>query len=63
MMTKTVEVTEEELRARRDAILHDLNTTLDDITERARVYALAGHEWDAWDRLQSIAFLLGEDEC
>jgi hypothetical protein len=62
-MTKTIEVTREDLLHERATILRELNTTLEDITKRARTYALVGREWPAWDRLQSIAFLLSDDEC
>ncbi len=60
-MTSAIEVTRYELATRRDEILARHNMDLSEFTERARSFSLVGEEWDAWDELQNIAFLLGDD--
>jgi hypothetical protein len=59
-MTKIETLSDDELRARRAAILGKLGVALEDLRDRAEHYALVGDEHDAWDELESIAFLLGE---
>jgi hypothetical protein len=59
-MTKIATPSDEELRNRRVEILARLGVTLDDLRDRANGYALVGEEHEAWERLESIAFLLGE---
>jgi hypothetical protein len=59
-MTRIATRSDAELRERRDAILRGLGVSLDDLRERAESYALVGEEHDAWEQLESIAFLLGE---
>jgi hypothetical protein len=59
-MTKIATLSDDELRARRTEILDRLGVSLDDLRARARRYALVGHEHEAWEQLESIAFLLGE---
>jgi hypothetical protein len=51
-----------DLVARRRAILERLGTTLEDLSERARTSSLVGPEWEAWEQLQDIDFLLGDHE-
>jgi hypothetical protein len=60
VMTRLAAVTNEQLRARREQILAKLGIPLDELHEWATRYALVGDEYDAWERLESIAFLLGE---
>ncbi|HSV66861.1 MAG TPA: hypothetical protein VLJ59_13245 [Mycobacteriales bacterium] len=55
------EVTREELLRRREAILARLGVEYDELARRAESYSLAGDEWSAWDRLQEIEFLLGDE--
>jgi predicted neuraminidase len=59
-MTRVAAVTDEELRARRERILAKLGIPLDELRDRATRYALVGDEYEAWEQLESIAFLLGE---
>lgn len=59
-MTKIATLTDDELRARREQILAKLNLSLAELRNRAAHYALVGDEYDAWEQLESIAFLLGE---
>lgn len=59
-MTKIATSSDAELRARRKAILEKLGVPYEDLLERAQSYALVGEEHEAWEQLESIAFLLGE---
>jgi hypothetical protein len=59
-MTKIAALSDDELRARRTAILEKLGMTMEELRDRAKSYALAGEEHEAWEQLESIAFLLGE---
>lgn len=59
-MTKIATLTDDELRARREQILSKLGISLVELRNRAAHYALVGDEHDAWEQLESIAFLLGE---
>jgi hypothetical protein len=59
-MTRIATRSDDELRERREAILSKLGVSLDELRERAENYALVGEEHDAWEQLESIAFLLGE---
>lgn len=59
-MTRIATRSDAELRERREAILHRLGVSLDDLRRRAESYALVGEEHEAWEQLESIAFLLGE---
>lgn len=59
-MTKIASLSDAELRDRRDAILKRLGVSIEDLTARARNYALVGEEHEAWEQVESIAFLLGE---
>ena len=60
--THVVDVSDEELRARRAALLRGLRVTHDQLARRARDYALVGDEWGVWQEVQEIDFLLGDDE-
>ena len=60
-MTRVHEVTRDQLRARREAILDGLGVTYDDLARRARDYALVADEWRAWDELREIDFLLDDE--
>ncbi|BBY63487.1 hypothetical protein [Mycolicibacterium helvum] len=59
-MTKIETLTDDQLRDRREEILSKLGITLPELRRRAMHYALVGDEYDAWEQLSSIAFLLGE---
>lgn len=61
-MTCVVEVSRDTLLERRARILERFGTDLQEFTERAQSFSLVGEEWDAWDQLQNIAFLLGDDK-
>lgn len=59
-MTKIATLSDDELRDRRKAILAKLGVSFEDLRDRARSYALVGEEHEAWEQIESIAFLLGE---
>lgn len=59
-MTRIATLTDDELLARREQILDKLDMPLDELRNRAALYALVGDEHEAWEQLKSIAFLLGE---
>jgi hypothetical protein len=61
-MAHVVAVTRTELQERRNNILKQLGTDLPAFTARAKAFSLVGDEWDTWDELENIAFLLGDDE-
>jgi hypothetical protein len=56
----TLSMSDEELRARRDEILSKLGVSFDELRSRAERYALVGDEYDAWEELESIAYLLAD---
>lgn len=59
-MTRVVDVTPQELLERRAALLERHAMTLDEFSAKAETFQLTGEEWQAWDDLKEIAFLLGE---
>lgn len=62
-MTRVEQATREGLLARREQLLEAYGTTLEEFAARAQQYALVGPEWEAWDELEKIAFLLGDDDA
>lgn len=60
-MSPIIEMTRQELTDRRNQILRELGTTLDDYRELAERGEFSGAEWLVRDELDEIAFLLGED--
>lgn len=61
-MIKVLEVTRESLLEEREHIPARFETDLEEFTARARSFSLVGPEWEAWDRLRDIAFLLHDDK-
>jgi hypothetical protein len=59
-MVRVVQADRLQLKARRAEVLARYDVTLDEFAERAAAYALVGDEWDAWDELRGIAFLLDD---
>jgi len=53
-------VTREELERRRQEILGSLGLTLAQVHEGVSSSTLSSDEWDAYEELDQIAFLLGE---
>jgi hypothetical protein len=51
-----------ELVARRERILRDHGLSFEEFADRARSYTLIGEQWVAWNELQDIAYLLGDDD-
>ncbi|WP_199422868.1 hypothetical protein [Actinotalea solisilvae] len=60
MPPRTIEVTRDELLARREQVLDSLGTTLDALRARTRTGALSGEEWEAVAELEEISFLLND---
>jgi hypothetical protein len=56
----TLSMSDEQLRARREEILSKLDLSMDELRARAERYALVGDEYEAWEELGSIAYLLAE---
>ena len=61
-MTRTEEVSTSQLLQRRDDLLSKVRMDLQTFVDRAQSFRLVGDEWDAWDELRNIAFLLGDDK-
>lgn len=60
-MTPTVRtVSREELQARRQVILDKLGLTLEQVRLGMPAGTMSSDEWDAFEELDQIAFLLGE---
>lgn len=61
MSTRVRTVTEEELVARREAILVELGLTREELDLKVKTGGLVGHEWSAWSEIEDIEYLLGRD--
>ena len=59
-MAPVIDVTEEQLLARREAILASIHMSAAEFDEARATRSLTGPEWDAREELDAIAFLLGE---
>ena len=57
-MTRVHEVTKEELEKRRAEILSRLETSYEDLAEKALAHRLVADEWEAWEEIREIDFLL-----
>ena len=62
-MTKMATLSDDELRKRRATILERLGVSSEELRDRAEWYALVGDEHEAWEQLESVAFLLGENRA
>ena len=60
-MSRVVPVSRHELEKRRQEVLDHLDMTFEDLAHRAERGVLSGEEWDAWQKLADIDFLLGRD--
>ena len=61
-MAPLTTVSRDELLGQRARILERLGITLQEYMRRARESELSGPEWEVRDDLDSISFLLGEDD-
>lgn len=59
-MMRVVAPSRDELEEKRRAILARLGLTYEAFRDRAEAGSLVGEEWEAWEELQDVAFLLGE---
>jgi hypothetical protein len=60
-VSRVASVSRKELEKRREEILAEFDTTFEQLRDRAEVGTLLGDEWEAWDALCDIGFLLGDD--
>jgi len=60
-MVRVLEVSRDDLIARRERILERLGVTYEDLLRRAEIGALVGDEYEALDDLRDISYLLGDD--
>ncbi|BDU04678.1 hypothetical protein [Nocardia cyriacigeorgica] len=58
-MVQVKSYTVEQLKQQRDDILARVRMSLEQFREKASSYSLVGNEWNDWEDLQSIEFLLG----
>lgn len=62
VMSVTIEYTSnDELRQRRARVLASVELTYAELAELAAAYALTPEELAAWDEIQAISFLLGDE--
>jgi hypothetical protein len=59
--TKVRRVTEEELTARRRAILKELGLSNEELAAKIESGGLVGREWAAWSEIEDIDYLLASD--
>jgi hypothetical protein len=59
-MSRVVPVSRDELEERRAALLRTLDMSYDELAELAGRSALVGPEWEVWEAIQDIDFLLGD---
>jgi hypothetical protein len=59
-VSTVLETSRESLRERREQILRSLGVTNDELRERADSYRLVGEEWDAWEEITEINYLLND---
>lgn len=60
-MSRVVSVSRADLEARREELLSRLDVTVEELRRRADAGSLLGDEWEVWQRLCDIEFLLGDD--
>jgi hypothetical protein len=61
-MAPVIDVTREDLLARRAAILRRIELDERDFAEARATRSLSSEEWDAKEELEEIEFLLGADD-
>lgn len=60
-MSRVVSVSRDELIERRRKILLELGVSYEEFRSLAERSALVGREWEAWQALVDIGFLLGDE--
>ena len=60
MPITTTNATQEELESRRSAILAGLGLSLEELIERRAAGHLTADEWEAWEELDGIGYLLAD---
>lgn len=61
MTTRVRRVTEEDLVARRAAILAELGLSAEELQAKVEAGGLVGREWSAWSEIEDIDYLLERD--
>lgn len=59
-MSRVVTVSREELEDRRRSILSGVGLSCEELRDRAASSTLIGDEWEAWQELRDVEFLLGD---
>ncbi len=60
MPVTTRNLSRAEIEARRDELLVRLGMTWDELSERRTSGVLTADEWEAWEELDGLGFLLGQ---
>lgn len=60
-MSRVLETPRDALVARREDILRRLGVSYEDLRARAATYRLVGEEWDAWEEVTEIDYLLNDE--
>jgi hypothetical protein len=55
----TTTMTRDELESRRAAILRALGMSMDELAERRHSGSMSADEWEAWEELDGIDYLIG----
>lgn len=62
MSPRIMQPTREDLLRRRQQLLDEAETTRAQLARRAEAGLLQGDEFDLWDEIESIEFLLGDGD-
>jgi hypothetical protein len=62
MSPRVIEPSRDELVERRDELIAELQTSREELQDRADAGLLSGEEFYLWDEIESIEFLLGGSE-
>jgi hypothetical protein len=62
MSPRVLEPSRDELLERRDELIAELQTSREQLQDRADAGLLSGEEFYLWDEIESIEFLLGDSE-
>jgi len=60
MPVTSTNASREELVARRDSVLAQLGCSLEELTDRRAAGLLTAEEWEAWEEIDGIAYLLDD---
>lgn len=63
MAGRVMEMATADLWRRREEILRSVGLTYDELRRRATDHALVGDEWDAWEEISELDYLLKRDDA